>query len=992
MTTNSYFLQQLGFEGTLIDIDKVSFIYPDHADVVKTGATKAYFSGGKPSVLFFEVKAFTSEAIVNIARIHHNIWNYQRVMLLYVTSDTEIRIYNCYGKPCCTKNPEEKTKKLNALELSHAKIGDDLTILSLLFSRENVDSGTLWTTEGSNVRNRIKREQRVDAYLIKSMGKAAEILQKDGLSSDIIHSLLIRSLFILFLEDKGASAEAGLYETFIHGATSYLEILKDKDATYRLFKRLQEQFNGNITMMIPEEETIVTEKHLVVIHDCFFDGDFQHQSLFADERLFNFEIIQIGLISEIYENFLGELRHSKGQFYTPFALADMILTEVLPTKSKEYNYPIVDPACGSGIFLVEGYKRLIIRWQNAHPGETISFDTLVSILKDNIFGIEIDKTAIRVAAFSLYLTLIDQLDPKTLWNSGNHKLPYLIFDPSDPALKNRQGVNLWCQNTIKDVDADKFPKVKLVVGNPPYGRNSLPEEIKEYCIKNKFAVEYVLPFMHKATRLCPNGKIALVFSSKVLFNTTNGYGKFRKWLFTENVVTRLDNLSIFRKAPSSFGGSLFSDATCPVCVVYYTPGKPDRDAFVRYCSPKTFIKTNMIDGLLIDESDIKMLPISECQKPISKIWKVAAWGNFYGYQLINRITTSTLEDYFKSHNWVYGRGVNADSGRLDFIPNRILSTECITRYQSDLSSTRTNTSKKYRSVKQNLFHAPFVAFKQGQHRGEIACSLIKENVYFTTTAFALNGGNENEKKVLTAYLNSRIAKYLLFLTTSSWGVEREQVFLNEILALPSPFEYLNKESIQIIVKCFDELYDLCGLSVRDEIRIKELENNVEQEFEQAFHLSKKDRVYLHDTLDYNIAIFEKRQNAIGYHRVLPSESDQYSATLINSLDALLSTAKIKSAATFFDVCINEPLQMVVLQLNSASQSVGKGSVNEYRSLLKKIDSYLISKHSDSVYFRKTLKYYEGNLVYIIKPNQKRFWSKMQAYDDAAAIVNDILTM
>ena len=84
--------------------------------------------------------------------------------------------------------------------------------------------------------------------------------------------------------------------------------------------------------------------------------------------------------------------------------------------------------------------------------------------------------------------------------------------------------------------------------------------------------------------------------------------------------------------------------------------------------------------------------------------------------------------------------------------------------------------------------------------------------------------------------------------------------------------------------------------------------------------------------------------------------------------------------------------MVVLQLKSPRPSVKKGSVDEYKSLLKKIDVYLVSKHSDSVYLRKTLKYYEGDLVYIIKPNQKRFWSKMQAYDDAAAIVNDILNM
>ena len=204
-------IQQLGFEGTLVDINEVSVIYPDFADVVKTGATKAYFSGGKPSVLFYEVQAFTNQTLATIAQIHHNIWNYQRVMLLYVTSDTEIRIYNCYGKPASTKSIEENIKNLSALELASCKIGEDLTMLSLLFSRVNVDSGTLWTTEESKVRNRIKREQRVDAYLIKSMGKAAELLQKDGLSPDVIHSLLIRSLFILFLEDKGASAEAGLW-------------------------------------------------------------------------------------------------------------------------------------------------------------------------------------------------------------------------------------------------------------------------------------------------------------------------------------------------------------------------------------------------------------------------------------------------------------------------------------------------------------------------------------------------------------------------------------------------------------------------------------------------------------------------------------------------------------------------------------------------------------------------------------------------------------
>ncbi len=336
--------------------------------------------------------------------------------------------------------------------------------------------------------------------------------------------------------------------------------------------------------------------------------------------------------------------------------------------------------------------------------------------------------------------------------------------------------------------------------------------------------------------------------------------------------------------------------------------------------------------------------------------------------------------------------MNADSGRLDFIPNRILSTEHIARYQSDLSASMTNLTKKYRRVKQGLFKAPFVAFKQGQHKGEIACSLLKEDVFFTTTAFALNGGKEDEKKILTAYLNSGLVKYLLFLTTSSWGVEREQIFLNEILALPSPFEHLSEDASRIIIKCFDELYALSGAIVKNEILTSELEKTIEQAFEQAFNLSEKDSIYIHDTLDFSIGIFEKRQNAIGYNRVLEDDSKQYSITLTNSLDSLLESAKIKTAATFFEVSINDPLQLVVLQLKSSRPSIEKGRMNEYKTLLKKIDAYLISKHSDSIFLRKTLKYYDGNMVYIIKPNQKRFWSRMQAYDDAADIVNDILTI
>jgi len=985
------FLQQLEFNGHLRTAKEICSRYPDYADITKIGVDSVYFSSGKPAVLILNVPTFDDDNLKKIAKIQHNAWNYQRVLLLYVTSETEIRIYNCFEKPINIKANREEDKQLESLQLAKFSVKEDLSTLKDLFSRINVDSGTIWTRD-SEIKKKIQKDKRVDAYLIKSMCQAAQKLENKGLPLKVIHSLLIRSLFILFLEDKGASKKAGLYESIMSGAKDFFDILKNKKATYQLFKQLQDQFNGNITSLENEEENLVTEEHLEVIRDCFLDGDFSHQQLFERDRLFNFEIIHIGLISEIYENFLGEYRHKKGQFYTPFSLADMILSEVLPTSNGECNYPFLDMTCGSGVFLVEGYKRLIGRWKRDHVGEKISFDTLVSLLKNNVYGIEIDETAIRVTAFSLYLTLIDQLDPKILWNSRKHRLPYLIYDPDDKSLDGKQGNNLWRRNTISEVDTNNFPKVKLLVGNPPYGTNNLEPEIKQYCQQEKFASEYVLPFMHKATKFCPTGEIALIFTSKVLFNTGGGYAKFRKWFFNENTVRRIDNLSIFRKAQKTYGGSLFSSANCPVCVAYYTAQKTEKQSTLLYYSPKTFIKSNLIDGLVIDDSDVKLLPMSECQKPQTTIWKVASWGNNYGYRLIERVSQKTLKIFFKENNWIYGRGLNADSKKQDFIPNRIIGTGHIARYFTNLSEAKSDETKKYRNVPSGLFEPPIVVFKQGQHNGEIASSLFMEKVYFTTTANALNCDNIDDKKILVTYLNSRLAKYFLFLTTSSWGVEREQIYLNEVLNLPSPFDGLTSNSKKKIIDYFDQIYKFSGEILTNESQIKKLEANAETEFEQAFGLTEKDITYINDTLDFNFGIFQKGKNAKGYNRVLPTESKQYAETMLKSLSKLLTGTNLTPKITTFEGSSNDPLLLIVLELNSSIMSVEEGTMTEFKDVLQKIDSYLWKRQSESVYMRRTLTYYEDSHVYLIKPNQKRFWSRMQAYDDANAIINDIMNM
>lgn len=115
--------------------------------------------------------------------------------------------------------------------------------------------------------------------------------------------------------------------------------------------------------------------------------------------------------------------------------------------------------------------------EKANNTNKISFENLKNLLLDNIYGIEIDETAIKVAAFSLYLALIDELDPKTLWIETNYQLPYLIFDSEDTNIKN-QGRNLWRKDTIGEVDTHLFPKVDLIIGNPPFGTKTYHKQSK----------------------------------------------------------------------------------------------------------------------------------------------------------------------------------------------------------------------------------------------------------------------------------------------------------------------------------------------------------------------------------------------------------------------------------------------------------------------------------------------------------------------------------
>jgi type I restriction-modification system DNA methylase subunit len=86
-------------------------------------------------------------------------------------------------------------------------------------------------------------------------------------------------------------------------------------------------------------------------------------------RLYSFNHLPIELISSIYEMFL-EADNITGVAYTPSYLVSFMIDECMPINQPKENFKILDPACGSGIFLVSAYKRIIDWWRVANYEKT----------------------------------------------------------------------------------------------------------------------------------------------------------------------------------------------------------------------------------------------------------------------------------------------------------------------------------------------------------------------------------------------------------------------------------------------------------------------------------------------------------------------------------------------------------------------------------------------------------------------------------------------
>lgn len=280
---------------------------------------------------------------------------------------------------------------------------------------------------------------KADAWLLRNLRDVRAALLAARLKKEFSHDLLARLIFVQFLfhrkdrngkpfiDDKLLKQRFG--GTLNNSYATLADILQNHDDTYRLFRWLNNKFNGDLfpgkgrsqsdrNREWKEEQEHVEPRHLQLLAD-FVSGKLEitkkQRTLWP---LYSFDTIPLEFISSVYEQFVSEDAHKNKAYYTRAHLVDYMLDNVLPWDSSEWNLRILDPCCGSGIFLVKAFQRLIHRWRNAHGGDAPSVPDLKPLLINNLFGIDVDPEAIRVASFSLYLAMCDAIDPRHYWKQS----------------------------------------------------------------------------------------------------------------------------------------------------------------------------------------------------------------------------------------------------------------------------------------------------------------------------------------------------------------------------------------------------------------------------------------------------------------------------------------------------------------------------------------------------------------------------------------------
>jgi hypothetical protein len=283
------------------------------------------------------------------------------------------------------------------------------------------------------------------------------------------------------------------------------------------------------------------------------------------------------------------------------------------------------------------------------------------------------------------------------------------------------------------------------------------------------------------------------------------------------------------------------------------------------------------------------------------------------------------------------------------------------------------------------YKAPHILIKEGLSNWEICASYIDKVCSFNSKVIGIHHTDSRFLKGLVCFINSKFSLYYIFLTSASIGIEREEIKPNELYNLPLILEL---EDFYKLSKLYDE-HIVDNLFTRKQ-NIKLLEQKVDEYiFQKLSSFKQVENNIIQDFILHTIPLLRKNTEVIGLHPT-PMNIVDYTESIVAELNEFLDGQDLFANATVYNIARFTPLMMIKITHDSVEKAVVL-SDEAVDNELRRIDQSLWEKKSQNIYFRKKLNYKLGNDIYIIRPNQRRFWSKSMALEDASELILELLT-
>ena len=874
-----------------------------------------------------------------LASCHHRLWLHGVAPLIYVAWATRVDVLSCARQAdfwhVTTAGPSTRYREAARIEreppllFERRSPAEEITIaanvseaLRRRFSAFRLAEGTFWDDPANQ--ELAKADAAAHGRLIQAIVEADRDL--NGAQHPIRRRLLVLMVLIKYLEDRSVFPP-GLFGRFHAGARCFLDILRDgtvKDVK-RLFRYLEKKFNGDV-FSLGTDVAELSRDELTRFATLVGARQLGGQDYFWD--LFSFEHIPVEVISRLYQRFVT----GHGAVYTPPFLASLILDQVMPYERLTGKEKVLDPACGSGVFLVGAFRRLVAHWRTQHAWREPTVDELKGLLSFSIHGVEVEETAVDLTAFSLALAVCDALKPRVIWKNlkfdklrGRNLRNGDFFDPA--IFGNGHGHN-WPE------------KFDIVVGNPPFQSSLTPlaKAVDDARGKERPPLpdkQAAYLFLEQSLHsLNLGGSLCLIQPHGLLYNRKTQ--EFRKHLLKSG---RLHAILDFVSLRGMYEGA--DPKTVAWHAIYEPPGE-------KPISHLTFRRTYSAEqhiGFEIDRYDWHVVTQAEAiGNPF--VWRVNLLGGGRLHELSQRLRKMrTLAAFVaeKGPEWDYGEGFIAGE-KGNRVPASFLTGKPLlpTRAFTNAGIDRERLRREKAVVKETLFKSPYT-----ESRYSPPLILFKAH-----ESLPMEFWNEG----FIAYRDKII------------GLHAPKTLRHELRMVFDAFE------------THKDVYRFCCAVNGSQALTGKATVPLKQDFDalpmpkdlSLLKLSFWEDAIKDDVLTYMCTYVRRGQDSDALSNAAgEADLDKYSALFVRLLGSLYRDLK-SHPPIFLNGLIAQPFYF-----GSAPDVLWLGRDSE-----GSLHKLVYDQSGDMLRTVRVVRHYDGNVILVVKPDRLRYWIRSTAVWDA----------